>query len=128
MDSCHGAASWHATAPPGLHGGGRNIGSDADTASARKAPMRGVAAEVPPKLVSVVAALASGMCSCVVRYVSMFVENPTTASFSATSPPFFLAAVFLVVSSMAMAMAAASACCGGEAPRSFTVLHSHKRV
>jgi hypothetical protein len=54
-------------------------------ASARKAPMSGVAAEVPPKLVSVVAALASGMCSCVVRYVSMLVENPTTASFSATS-------------------------------------------
>ena len=54
-------------------------------ASARKAPMSGVAAEVPPKLVSVVAALASGMWSCVVRYVSMLVENPTTASFSATS-------------------------------------------
>ena len=54
-------------------------------ASARKAPIRGVAAEVPPKLVSVVAAFASGMCSCVVRYVSMLVEKPTTASFSATS-------------------------------------------
>ena len=54
-------------------------------ASARKAPTSGVAAEVPPKLVSVVAALASGMWSCVVRYVSMLVENPTTASFSATS-------------------------------------------
>lgn len=54
-------------------------------ASARKAPTSGVMAEVPPKLVRVMAALASGMCSCWVRYVSMFVEKPTTASFSATS-------------------------------------------
>uniref|UniRef100_A0A0E0E078 Uncharacterized protein n=1 Tax=Oryza meridionalis TaxID=40149 RepID=A0A0E0E078_9ORYZ len=112
--SCHGAASSHAPAPPApLHGGGRNTGIAADTVrrsmpchantntpmreaaamvqkrptreSARKAPMSGVMAETPPKLVRVVAALASGMCSCLVRYMSMFVVNPSTASFSATS-------------------------------------------
>lgn len=54
-------------------------------ASEIKAPSKGVKLAVPPKLVRVLAALVTGICSCVVKYLIILVLNPTTANFSQIS-------------------------------------------